>query len=341
MPGNVYEMDANVYDFGIYRYLTRRSITMHNRLIIAFLLLIAGKCLAQTPPQHRISKKTFTYAVKDSSELALDVYSQPSDSARPAVIFVFGGAFIRGRRDDTSYRRYFDSLASHNYAVLSITYRLGLKGVTHLSKLNIAPLRHAIDMAVEDVYDATAWTISHAASLGIDTARIILSGSSSGAITVLSAEFFKRNAKPIANRLSTGFQYAGVVAFSGAILSYDGRLKYELPPAPTMLFHGTADKIVPYNKIRFFNKGFYGSSSIAGTFRKNGYPFFIYREKGLGHEVAVLPMYENIPEILIFLDKFVHRKERLQIDLLYNNLEAKPMLTGTADEMLKRLKPVK
>jgi predicted esterase len=317
---------------------------MYNRLIAALLLLVANKSIAQTPPQENISKHTYTYAVKDSSNLALDVYKKTTDtgdSARPCVIFLFGGAFIGGRRDDTLYTRYFDSLAAHHYTVLSITYRLGLKGVTHLSKFNTAPLRRAIDMAVEDVYDATAWAIAHSTSLGIDTARIILSGSSSGAITVLSADFFKRNAKPIANRLPPAFQYAGVVAFSGAILSYDGSLKYQVPPAPTLLFHGTADKIVLYNSVRFFNKGFYGSSSIANTFRKNNYPFFIYREKGLGHEVSVLPMYQNIPEILDFFDRFVMRHQKLQIDLLYNDMEAKPMLIGTADELLKRLKSSK
>jgi predicted esterase len=311
---------------------------MYNRLIAALLLLVANKSIAQTPPQENISKQTYTYAVKDSSNLALDVYKKTTDtgdSASPCVIFLFGGAFIGGRRDDTLYTRYIDSLAANHYTVLSITYRLGLKGVTHLSKFNTAPLRRAIDMAVEDVYDATAWAIAHSASLGIDTSNIILSGSSSGAITVLSADFFKRNAKPIANRLPTAFQYAGVVAFSGAILSYDGSLKYQLPPAPTLFFHGTADKIVLYNK------GFYGSSSIANTFRKKSYPFFIYREKGLGHEVSVLPMYQNIPEILDFLDRFVMRHQKLQIDLLYNDMEAKPMLIGTADELLKRLKGAK
>jgi predicted esterase len=316
-------------------------ITMYNRLIAALLLLVANKSIAQTPPQERISKQTFVYAVKDSSELGLDVYKKTTDagdSARPCVIFLFGGAFVGGRRDDTLYTRYIDSLAANHYTVISITYRLGLKGVTHLSKFNTAPLRRAIDMAVEDVYDATAWAIMHAASLKIDTNNIILSGSSSGAITVLSADFFKRNAKPIANRLPIAFQYAGIVAFSGAILSYDGSLKYQLPPAPTLFFHGTADKIVPYNRIRFFNKGFYGSSSMANTFRKNSYPFFIYREKGLGHEVAVLPMYQNIPEILDFFDKFVKQHQKLQIDLLYNDMEAKPLLTGTADELLKRQK---
>ena len=314
--------------------------TMYHHLIAAFLLFFGNKCIAQVPPPDRISKHTFIYAVKDSSELGLDVYSNAGgagDSARPCVIFVFGGAFAGGRRDDTTYTSYFHSLAAHHYTVLSISYWLGLKGVSHLSKFNTAPLRRAIDMAVEDTYDATAWAIAHAGLLGIDTARIILCGSSSGAITVLEADFYKRNSKSIAHTLPANFEYAGILAFSGAILSYDGSLNYQLPPAPTLLFHGTADKIVPYNKIRFFNKGFYGSSSIAGTFGKRNYPFFIYREKGLGHEVAVLPMYKNMPEILDFLDKFVLRHERLQIDLHYNDLEAKPMVTGSAKDLFKKL----
>jgi predicted esterase len=317
---------------------------MYNRLIAAFLLLLGNKSIAQALPQDSISKRTYIYAVKDSSKLGLDVYNKATNasaSARPCVIFVFGGAFVGGRRDDTTYIKYFHSLAARNYTVLSISYRLGLKGVSHLSKFKTAPLRRAIDMAVEDTYDATAWAIAHAALLGIDTARIILCGSSSGAITVLEADFYKRNRKAIASRLPPAFEYAGILAFSGAILSYDGSLKYQLPPAPTLFFHGTADKIVPYNKIRFFNKGFYGSSSIASTFSKNDYPFFIYREKGLGHEVAVLPMYKNIPDILEFLDKFVMRHERLQIDLHYKDLKAKPMLTGTAKDLFKKLQGVK
>jgi predicted esterase len=316
-------------------------IAIRTCLIAAIFVLAGSKGGAQIPQQDSVFKQTYVYAFKDSGDLRLDVYrkaAQTGDSARPCVIFVFGGAFVGGRRDDTIYKPYFNILAAHHYIVLSISYRLGLKGVTNLSAFNTAPLRHAIDMAVEDTYDATAWTIAHAATLGIDTARIVLCGSSSGAITVLQSDFYKRNNKLIANRLPPAFQYAGVIAFSGAILSYDGSLKYQLPPAPTMLFHGTADKIVPYNKIRFFNKGFYGSSGIAGTFTRQNYPFFIYREKGLGHEVAVLPMYRNIPEILDFLQKFVQRRERLQIDLLYNDMEAKPLVTQSTKELFRKLK---
>src|ERR1700754_4011436 len=238
-----------------------------NRLIAIFLLLlIYTEGFSQPSVPDSIAKQSFVYASKDSAELGLDVYSKsvgPETGKRPCVVFVFGGAFIGGRRDDTLYKRYFGSLAENNYVVISISYRLGLKGVKNLSKYNTAPLRKAIDMAVDDVYDATNWTIEHADGLGIDTAAIILSGSSSGAITVLEADFGKRNASQAAKKLPENFNYAGVIAFSGAILSFDGSLKYKTAPAPTMLFHGTADKIVPYNKVRFFNKGFYGSSSIA------------------------------------------------------------------------------
>ncbi|HXO74550.1 MAG TPA: hypothetical protein VN824_04950, partial [Puia sp.] len=50
---------------------------MYNRLIAAFLLLIANKsnsCIAQALPQDSISKHTYVYATRDSTELSLDVY---------------------------------------------------------------------------------------------------------------------------------------------------------------------------------------------------------------------------------------------------------------------------
>jgi predicted esterase len=310
---------------------------MMRNLFFAFLTLFGMNALAQDADTS-IHRQTFLYAVKDSSRLELDLYSTGNilnGNKKPCVIFVFGGAFVGGHRDDTAYNRYFSALASNNYVVISISYRLGLKGVTNLSKFNIKPLRNAIDLAVDDLFDATRWTIDHAADYNIDTTLIILSGSSSGAITVLNADFKKNNDQ--APKLSPGFRYAGIVAFSGAILSYNGSLKYKTAPAPTMMFHGTADQIVPYNKIRFFNRGFYGSSSIANTFRENKYPYFIYREEGLGHEVALLPMYYSIPEILDFLDKFVKQGKKYQVDLSFDDEDRKPLLTMSAKELFEKL----
>lgn len=323
------------------------------RNVLVILPLMLSSLMGRSQGVHLyadLQKTSLTYAVKDTSALGLDVYTarrwEGSGEAgtggaravgRPCVLFVFGGAFIAGRRDDSLYNGYFNALVEHGYVVVSISYRLGLRGVRKLSPLHLAPLGKAVDMAVEDVYDATAWIIAHAGQLGVDTSRIVLSGSSSGAITVLRSDFDRCNGKEDAERLPKGFRYAGVIAFSGAVLSFDGGLSYGLPPAPTLLFHGSADKIVPYNKIRFFNKGFYGSSWIAKTFKKKGYAYYIYRAEGLGHEMAVLPMINRLPLILDFLDEYVMLHKPYQTDVSFNDPGQKPMMVLTAKELFKKL----
>ena len=292
------------------------------------------------PISSSARKQSFTYATKDSIPLGLDVYSTRESSTtpkKPCVLFVFGGAFIAGRRDDSLYNNYFNSLLEKDYVVISMSYRLGLKGVKNLSKFNIAPLEKAIGMAVEDVYDATDWIIDHAQTFGIDTSRIVLSGSSSGAITVLEADFNRRKNKPVAQKLPVNFNYAGIIAFSGAIFSIVGRPKFRIPPAPVLLFHGTADKMVPYEQIRFLNRGMFGSSAIARVFKDNGYPYYIYRAEGLGHEVSVLPMIDQLPLIWEFLDGFIRQQKPYQIDLSVRDQTAKPMMVLTPKELFKKL----
>ena len=310
------------------------------------LLVFTGmQCISQSEKiLPSIEKQSFIYSVKDSNQLGLDIYTlrtADSMSKRPCVIFVFGGAFVTGRRDDTLYNHYFNNLVENGYDVVSISYRLGMRGVKHVSKFNIAPLRNAVNMAVEDLYDATTWVITHANQFGIDTSKIILSGSSSGAITVLTAEFQRRNEKPSAQLLPVGFEYAAVISFAGAVLSFDGKLRYTIKPAPYLMFHGTADKIVVYRKIRFFNKGFYGSAWIAKTFKENNDPYYLYSEEGMGHEISVYPMFDKIPVILDFLEKYAIQKKPYQVDLLFKDPNAKPLMLLTPGELFKKLQTTK
>lgn len=313
---------------------------------ILFTTFVAIHYLAQpvgaqkVPINKDIVKQTATYAIKDTASLKVDVYTKPEFSSmgkRPCVVFFFGGGFIGGHRDDSVYNIYFNFLLEHNYIVASVSYRLGLRGAKKVSVFHTSPLKNAIDMAVDDVYDATNWLVSHADSVGIDTSKIILSGASAGAIAALESDFFKSNHKPIASKLPAGFQYAGVIAFSGAVLSYDGKLKYAGTPAPTLLFHGTEDKVVPYNRKRMFNKGLYGSSYIAKTLKHQGYYYSVVRELGLGHEVAVLPMYTQLPIVLDFLDNYVMLKKPYQADMSFKNFNQQPLFTISAKELFKKL----
>jgi hypothetical protein len=320
-----------------------------NKKIIA--VLIAGVCLLQTmhvnaqyfpdslfkPIDPSIKKQTFTYAKKDSAELGLDVYTYgETNTKKPCIIFIFGGAFVRGSRDSKIYNGYFNSVAQHGIVCISISYRLGLKGAKNVSVFNTAPFKNAVNMAVDDLYDATNWVINHKDELGIDTSKIIISGSSSGGITAQTAEFSLCNDLPIAKKLPAGFMYAGVISFSGAVLSFDGKLKYRQVPAPVLMFHGTADKIVPYKQIRFFNKGFYGSSAIAKTFKKNNYPFHLYTEVDLGHEVSVLPMLLDQQVIFDFINDYVFAKKQYEIDTSVKDPDIKPMYTMSAKQMFEK-----
>ncbi|MEH3115158.1 alpha/beta hydrolase [Pedobacter terrae] len=268
---------------------------------------------------------TRTFSKTDSGTLKLDIYYNGKiTETKPTVLFIFGGGFVMGRRDSKLFDQYFNTLIANHYKVVSVDYRLGLKGKKFPSPFNTSNLKAAIDTATTDVFDATAYLIRNAKELGIDTAMIILSGSSAGAITALHADYNKRNASALSSKLPGNFQYKGVISFAGAILSYHGAPKYATPPAPTMLFHGTADKLVPYNKVRLLNRGFFGSRYLAKTFRKNGYPYYFQYVQDMGHEIAGSPMIENLPDILWFIDNYILKHKRYFMEVNFKDEDKKP-----------------
>jgi len=312
------------------------NFTKLSLLALAFFLF--GNCrfsFAQKnqPIASDINKETFTYAKIDTTVLKLDVYTHAAMPKKsPCIIFVFGGGFITGKRDEPFYNDYFNALVHKDYVVVSISYRLGLFSAKRLFTSKLKPLKSTIDTAVVDLYDATKWVIAHHSQLGIDTTKIILSGSSAGAVTVLQADFEKRNKTELASRLSPKFEYAGVVSFAGAVLTFKGPLRYKTKPAPTLMFHGTHDKMIFYNRIVFFNRSLNGSNSIASVFRRRHYAYYFYRERGRGHEVAALPMRHNLKEIFWFMDEFVFKKKNYQIEESFNDMDKKPkFILGSED----------
>lgn len=269
---------------------------------------------AQPSPQ----KTTYAYAQRDGIDLKLDIYQTPgtAEKTKPCIVFVFGGGFKEGTRDNEIYGAFFRHFSEKGFVVASIDYRLGLKGIAKApSPFNQQPLSNAIQMAVEDLYAATAYLLENAANLHIDTASIIIGGSSAGAITVLQADYQKRNAMPPAEILPSQFQYAGVMSFAGGIYSTRGTPAYAVAPAPTLFFHGSSDKLVPYDKIRFFNKGMFGSKTLARKFKKSGYPYCFFSMEGIGHEVSEYPMADYLPEIEQFIQYFVIAHKRQYIDV--------------------------
>ncbi|MCC8036048.1 MAG: alpha/beta hydrolase [Rikenellaceae bacterium] len=283
-----------------------------------------------------IVKETYRYAVKDGQELMLDKYSPAWESIHPSpcVIFMFGGGFFTGQRDGSYYIPYFRFLVENGYTVISIDYRLGFKdfrdgppqdtrkmGKIKMAKAFVAAFKNAIDIAVEDLFDATAFIIDRSAGWNIDPHGIIANGSSAGAISVLHGEYAICNGENVALKLPDGFRYAGIISFAGAIFVEARDINFMSPPCPIILFHGSADSNVPYDKIKKLGRGFYGSEHISAKLTRIGAPHAFYSVEGGTHTVAATPMNENREDILSYLDKLVDKSERIIIKTDVNLLD--------------------
>lgn len=278
---------------------------------IAFIIscLVSSLCLAQ-------QMKTYDFAEKDGQILKLDVYS-PNDGEElhPCIMFYFGGGFIQGARNDSMVVKFCETMAyEHGFVAIAADYRLGLVGATNLGIFNKKPAINAINMAAEDAISALDFVLRHSNELKINREKIIISGSSAGAITSLQADYFICNGYGNAEILPDDFHLAGVIPFAGAIFSVNGKVKYRKhAPAPTMFFHGMKDKLVPYKQIKFFNIGFIGSDMIVKQFEKYNYPYFIRRYEDYAHAVAAF-FNANIEDVLWFYENYIVEKQELQID---------------------------
>ena len=287
---------------------------MKRILLLAALLACALEAFAQ--------KATYRVAQRDTCDLFMDVYEPaviPGDTLqRPTVLFVFGGGFVMGQRDDPWVLPWFKLLNENGYRVVSVDYRLGLKGVKmrfdlfHLLQ-SADYTKKAVDMGVEDVFASVRYLADHP-EIGVDMDHIVISGSSAGAMISLSSELEACNRTALAAILPEGFHFAGVMSFAGAIMSDTGIPAYRRTPCPHLLIHGTADEAVQYEKKGFGRRGMYGSSFLAGkVFKPAGYVYQIYRYVGHSHDMAA-NMLANWPEEKRFLEQAVIGRRPLIID---------------------------
>ena len=237
-------------------------------------------------------KSTYPFVVRDST-LYLDVHRPAVQRAdKASVLAVFGGGFITGKRDDNYQTALADSLVKRGFTVISIDYRLGLKDsvmvASHSRLLDVDDLfQYCIDIATEDCAAAVQWVVAHAEELNIDPAKMALTGCSAGAITILQLDYCRANGLPLASALPEGWKPAALVPYAGGVMCRKSDLKYATAPAPTLLMHGTKDKIVAYKGFGLpFHAKLFGSKTIDKVMNKQEIPHWFIRFEGIGHEVA-------------------------------------------------------
>ncbi|QIK62602.1 alpha/beta hydrolase [Leucobacter viscericola] len=89
----------------------------------------------------------------------------PATSPKPAVLGIHGGGYVLGTR--------FFATSE----LIDLAERYGVIGVA--VEYRLAP-EHPAPAAAEDCYAALSWMAEHAAELGIDPARLVVSGASAG-----------------------------------------------------------------------------------------------------------------------------------------------------------------
>ena len=182
---------------------------------------------------------TYGSAVNNSMQtvtLQLDIYEPTGDAAtaRPAIIWVHGGSFCCGDKTSAELVDEATTFAKKGYFNVSINYRLEPGGCS--ANGPTPTCLTAIQEARDDAKTAVKFLRTNAVLYGLDTTRIAIGGSSAGAITAMNVGFTSSEDPPAA--------VAGAVSLSGAVVISGGTIGPG--DAPSLLFHGTADTVVPY-----------------------------------------------------------------------------------------------
>jgi acetyl esterase/lipase len=104
----------------------------------------------------------------DAKRHRLDIYQPTAKTTalRPVVLFIHGGSWSSGSKDDILYKAIGRRLAKNGFVGVVISYRL-------------AP-QVLVPQQADDCARALAWTVAHIADYGGDPKRLVLMGHSAG-----------------------------------------------------------------------------------------------------------------------------------------------------------------
>lgn len=240
--------------------------------------------------------------------LAMDVYTPQGDTQilRPVMLFLHGGSFVNGVRNDVVMTTLCDAFARRGYVTATASYRLGVN-LANLPQLNLEFVRAAI-RATHDAKAAVRFLRRSVAEqgnpYGIDTNRIYIGGYSAGSIAAIHVAYLTDTSSAsvlLRNELrglgglegnsgNAGYsaKVHGVFNMAGAIL--DTNL-IASTAATAIHFHGTADNVVPYARGFVQANGFPvvevdGSSLLHARLQNRGSYSELVTYTGVGHDLV-------------------------------------------------------
>ena len=152
---------------------------------------------ADAPEAPRAGRVEYAYGADPLQKL--DFWHATGAKPAALVVFVHGGGWKRGDKNNATGMTKVDHLIGEGYAVASINYRL-VPAAT-------------VEQQAADVSAAVAWARANAARLGIDASRVVLMGHSAGAHLVALVGTAPQYLQAAGMSLS---DIRGVIALDGA-----------------------------------------------------------------------------------------------------------------------------
>lgn len=242
------------------------------RTLVFALLCATGSICAQTPPMRFIDPiytpvrtPDFLYGGNVNpwtnawDNLYLDVWTPQGDTStkRPVVIYVHGGQYFYGDKNDGPPRLIMEYFVSRGWCGISINHRLA----PTWNHGGLAPLAVA-----EDAKAAVRWVVRYANNFGFDPSRIMMGGESTGAVTALAVGY------------SSWDGYSGNPGYSSkihAVADFWGQGIYPVadPSCALIIVHGDADQIAPFSEAQ----------RLRNEAAQYGVPYEFVQLSGAGH----------------------------------------------------------
>jgi acetyl esterase/lipase len=148
-----------------------RDVQGHREIVFA----AYAPLLARAPKADAEVVRDLAYGAHPRQ--VVDVYRPAGGSGLPVVLFVHGGAFVRGEKDSTPeiYANVCHYFARHGHVAINVEYRLATD----------APYPGG----AQDIAASVAWARANAARFGGDPARMFVIGHSAGGTHVASYAF--------------------------------------------------------------------------------------------------------------------------------------------------------
>jgi para-nitrobenzyl esterase len=263
----------------------------------------------------KVSKRTYRYQKTSyNKKLKLDFYRPKKvKGVLPLLIYVHGGGFSGGKRNDKNTVGFAKNMASRGYAVAAISYRLTMKKLGFGCATKAVDKVTAFNEASKDISTAVHYLLEKSSKLKINANKIVLIGTSAGAEAILNLVYMYDD-----TLLPENFKFAGLISMAGALTSLENMTTKTA--IPTQLFHGTEDQLVPYDRAphhycKTTDAGYlqlYGSRAIADKLKKISASYYLYTIDKGDHSWSGRPMFQCTEEMLDFLYYDVlHRNNRM------------------------------